>query len=56
MHLPFKRSSNTGINLRLSQLVPVYPAGQVHLYPFISSLHVPLFLQGLVSHSSTSEK
>jgi len=35
------------------QFVPVYPSLQTHEYRASPSLHVPLFEQGALAHSST---
>ena len=45
-----------GTNLLLSQLVPVKPAAQMHVYPLIPSKQVPLLMHGLGEHSSISIK
>ncbi len=42
--------------LPVSQWVPVYPGRHVQVYPFIRSLQVPPFRQGVDRHSSMSEK
>ena len=36
------------------QTVPVYDPTHVHVYPFVASLHMPPFLQGLLLHSKIS--
>ena len=40
----------------VSQSTPVKPRSQVHVYPSRTSVHQPLFRQGLLLHSLISEK
>ena len=42
------------ILLPVSQLVPIKPAAQVHVYWFTKLLHVPPFRHGLLLHSFMS--
>ena len=43
-------------HLPISQLSPVHPSLHVQLYLPIPSAHVPLFIHGLLEHSSMSER
>jgi len=45
---------NTCINLLVSHRTPVYPATQLHVYPFTASTHDPPFTHGLLAHSFIS--
>ena len=36
--------------------MPENPGGQLQLNPFLRSVHIPLFKQGLLSHSFISEE
>ena len=40
----------------VSQFSPSYPGRQLHTYEYTSSIHVPSFLQGFVSHALSSWK
>ena len=43
------------LDLLVSQLTPVYPAGQLHMYPLTPSMQIPPLRHGLEAHSSISE-
>ena len=44
------------IYLPVSHVLPVYSLGHEHSKRFTKLVHFPLFLQGLLAHSSMSDK